>query len=442
MSAAVVGVNGGTHSAAPRRERERVIVMVRGGDSPGITAALLRCVAETGGDVIDVRQTLIHGIVTLALEISIGLLPEDQLVFRELLLLAKKLGVRIEFDIPERPLQTEITDGGSSDVKEKSAATASAIPEKRSYVLTLMSESNLTAAFLAPLTRLLEQRGVRIESISRLSKDSMRCLEMSASLERLGDTSFSFDELRTALYAFGKEHMVDVAVQQENILRREKRLVVMDMDSTMIQQEVIDEIARHAGVYEEVQAITHRAMGGGMDFNESLRQRVAMLAGCPASTFKHVIDHLVYTEGVEELCRALKRLGYRLAVISGGFTAITRHVKSVLQLDYAFANTLEIGADGKFTGRTTGPIVNAQRKADLLVTIAQQEKISTDQVIAIGDGANDLPMLAVAGLGIAFNAKPAVQAAASFRINQKRIDSVLYLLGFTEAEQRELTRAP
>eukprot|EP00182_Erythrolobus_australicus_P004683 CAMPEP_0185835866 /NCGR_PEP_ID=MMETSP1353-20130828/8638_1 /TAXON_ID=1077150 /ORGANISM="Erythrolobus australicus, Strain CCMP3124" /LENGTH=430 /DNA_ID=CAMNT_0028534575 /DNA_START=3 /DNA_END=1295 /DNA_ORIENTATION=- len=404
--------------------RQRVVMTVRGKDEPGITAALVRTVAEAGAEVIDVKQTLVNRHLTLGMEMSVGVEPHDQQIFRALLLQAKVLGVRVEFELSDRGHETP-----------------SMLSTKKhpSYVLTLLSESSISADFIGKLAQTLEMYSVRVDALSRLSESTLRTIEMNVSAE-FALSSEAERSFRTALYSFGKEHSVDVAVQKESILRRAKRLVVMDMDSTMIQQEVIDELARYAGVYEQVEAITHRAMGGSMDFNESLRQRVSMLRGSPASTFDQVIKNLVYTEGVKDLCRALKRLGYKLAVISGGFTAITNHVKQELKLDYAFANTLEVGEDGIFTGRTQGPIVNAQRKADLLQTIAQQEQISTDQVIAIGDGANDLPMLGTAGLGIAFNAKPAVQAAASFRINQRRIDSVLYLLGFSEAELRSLTR--
>jgi phosphoserine phosphatase SerB len=192
---------------------------------------------------------------------------------------------------------------------------------------------------------------------------------------------------------------------------------------------VIDEIARYAGVYKQVESITHRAMNGELDFNQSLEQRVALLKGTHQSVFDKVIANLIYTDGVRELCRSLKKLGYRLAVISGGFKPVTEHVRKELGLDYDYANQLEETEDGYFTGRTVGPVVNAQRKADLLMTIAQKEGITLDQCVAIGDGSNDLPMLGTAGLGIAFNAKPAVQSAARFRIVRLSIMSK-FLEGF------------
>ena len=229
-----------------------------------------------------------------------------------------------------------------------------------------------------------------------------------------------------------------MALQREGLLRRSKRLVVMDMDSTLIQQEVIDELARAVGVYEKVAAVTHRAMNGELPFDEALRERVMQLAGAPASILTDVLERIELTPGAEKLVRVMKRLGYRLAVISGGFIQVTEPIRQRLGLDYGFANNLEI-IDGRITGKILGPIVNRQRKADLLVSVAQTERIALEQVIAIGDGANDLDMLARAGLGIAFNAKRVVQEQARYALNQRNLDAVLYLLGLHDEEVRELS---
>jgi len=507
-------------------DRERVVIVVSGKDHPGITSAIMAAVARAGVDILDVRQTSVRRRLTLAVELEVGMDARSQSVFRELLLAAKKVGTKIDFDIPEsgRSLPSVSPTSGAQAASTSDTRVRRLSPcfPSTNYVLTLLSAEAVPPRFLQSLGELLEARGFSTDKITRLSRRQLRSLELSIShapgagrrsgaLAELlaveadgtnwrdvgapagnpttapvsgvapsgdgaagdagggddldssawalddpdavgtdvdvGDSVHGFNaeamaDFRSALYTFGKSQGVDVALQAESVLRRSKRLVVMDMDSTLIQQEVIDELARHAGVYEAVRDITHAAMGGGLDFNESLRQRVALLAGTPATAFRHVIDNLVYTDGAHELCRSLKKLGYRLAVISGGFTAITEHVRKELGLNYDYANQLEVGEDGRFTGRTVGPIVNAQRKADLLMTIAQQERISLNQVIAIGDGANDLPMLAVAGLGIAFNAKPAVQEAATFRINQRSLESVLYLLGFSEDDQQELSGRP
>jgi len=215
-------------------------------------------------------------------------------------------------------------------------------------------------------------------------------------------------DLRKALYRYFRASAVDMALQSDTVNRRAKRLVVIEMDSTLIRQELIDELARHVGVYEAVLEITETAMEGGMDFNESLRQRVALLAGTPAAAFDAVIANLFYSDGAAALCGSLHQLGVRLAVISGSFMTVASHLRGEIGLDYEYANTLEVGADGAFTGRTVGPVVNSQCKADLVVANAKADGIPMDQVVAIGDDANDLQMLTVAGLGSAFNTKPAV----------------------------------
>jgi phosphoserine phosphatase len=227
-------------------------------------------------------------------------------------------------------------------------------------------------------------------------------------------------------------------VQKESLYRRAKRLVVLDMDSTLIQIEVIDELARLAGVGEQVAAITHRAMNGELDFRQALRERVALLQGLPAEALEQVYHDLPFTSGARTLIRILRRLGFKTAVISGGFDFFTDRLKAELGLDYAYANALEI-VDGQVTGRVTGPVVDGQRKAELLEEIAAGEGIALSQVIAIGDGANDLPMLGRAGLGIAFNAKARVREQADYHISQNRLDSILYLLGIAEWEMAELS---
>ncbi|KAI9208695.1 HAD-like domain-containing protein, partial [Polychytrium aggregatum] len=227
----------------------------------------------------------------------------------------------------------------------------------------------------------------------------------------------------------------DITLQENSVFRRNKRLVVFDMDSTLIQQEVIDEIAKHAGVVEQVSRITESAMNGEIDFKESLRQRVALLKGIPSNVFEHIKTVITFTPGAHRLCKALKRLGFKLAVISGGFMPLATYVKNELGLDYAFANQLKISEDGtQLTGETFGPVVDGARKADLLLTLAQANGLINAQVIAVGDGANDLLMMAEAGLGVAFNAKPRVQAQAQARINQTSLENVLYFLGYNDAE--------
>jgi phosphoserine phosphatase len=244
-------------------------------------------------------------------------------------------------------------------------------------------------------------------------------------------------ELRKNLLTISKNHPVDVALQAEGLFRRAKRLVVLDMDSTLIQSEVIDELAREKGVFDQVSAITHQAMLGKMNFTESLRLRCQTLKGLQGPDLEKVYQRIQLMPGAENLIQILKKLGYKIAVISGGFTFVAERLKQRLGLDYAYANNL-ILKDGILTGEVLPPIIDAQRKADLLDVIAQQEKIVLDQVIAVGDGANDLLMLEKAGLGIAFNAKPVVREKADLAINQKNMKSILYLLGLSEREVSEL----
>ncbi|KAI5846279.1 HAD-like domain-containing protein [Morchella snyderi] len=252
------------------------------------------------------------------------------------------------------------------------------------------------------------------------------------------------DELRrhTDFWQFEKKWNIEIAFQENDVFRRHKRLAVFDMDSTLIQQEVIDEIARFIGVEDQVSAITARAMNGEIDFTESLRQRVALLKGVPSDVFEKLKSVITFTPGARELTRALKTLGFKLAVLSGGFMPLANYVKEELDLDYAHANTLVISEDGtQLTGELTGDIVHAERKAELLEKIANENGIALRQVIAIGDGANDLPMMFKAGLGIAFDAKPAVQLRAPCRINSGNLQDVLYILGFTKEEQDQILGA-
>lgn len=395
-------------------DSERLVVTLSGKDHRSAASEVITAAAAADAKLVDIRQTVVHGRLTLVLEL---IMPDPSSpIYRELLRVARRLNLSIDFD-------------AVSDLALRQAPAH--------YVVTLLSAESILPGFLGTMANKLAKHGFSTERITRLSRNDLRSIELVVSAGNEMSAG-EVGEVRAELYALGMEDGVDVAFQAESVLRRSKRLVVMDMDSTLIQQEVIDELARYAGVYDKVKEITHRAMGGKLDFNQSLAQRVALLKGTPASVFNDVIANLQYTPGAKDLCRTLKKLGYRLAVISGGFTKVTAHVRNELGLDFDYANELE-EKDGVFTGRTAGVVVNAQRKADLLTTIAQQERITLDQVIAIGDGANDLAMLGTAGLGIAFNAKPAVQKAASFRINQPSLMAVLYLLGLSERDQEELS---
>jgi len=302
-------------------------------------------------------------------------------------------------------------------------------------VLTAIGPT-LGAPHLHALASVLAGEGANIEKIGRLSENSLASVEMHALLPADRDS----DALKRTLLAVATSAGFDVSLQRESLYRRSKRLVVMDMDSTLIRIEVIDELARAAGVGAEVARITERAMQGEMDYDESLRQRVGLLKGLDAAVLDRIAADLPLTDGAETLIRVLKRLGYSIAVISGGFSRAAEALKRRLGIDYAYSNNLEIqgGINGKLTGRVIGPIVNAQRKAELLETIAQAEGVLLDQVIAVGDGANDALMLQRAGLGIAFHAKPKLREAADTSISSSGLDAILYLLGISAQELEEV----
>jgi phosphoserine phosphatase len=391
----------------PATEREPVLITVTGPDRPGITAELTSILAEADVELLDLEQAVIQGFLNLHLLVQVESSTRRP-IFGELLWKARELGVHIDFvvrpPLEESPSRTE------------------------AWAVTIVKDQ-IGAGVVAATTRAAADHGFNVDKIERLSRGRLASIEFILG----GRDAANVTGLQKALLELEQKHGCDVALQREGLLRRSKRLVVMDMDSTLIQQEVIDEIARIAGVYEEVAKVTERAMNGEIGFDEALRERCQKLAGTPASVFDEVSKTIQLTPGADVLVRALKRLGYRLAVISGGFVQVVEPLRQQLGLDYAFANELEV-VDGRITGRVIGPIVNRQRKADLLESVAQAERISLEQVIAIGDGANDLDMLARAGLGIAFNAKRSVQAQAQHKLNQRNLDAVLYLLGIREDE--------
>ncbi len=296
------------------------------------------------------------------------------------------------------------------------------------FVLTCFGPS-LSPEIRDQITAFLENHKIITLNTKTLSETQPACIEIRLRMEDSVDPETLTKKLLELSTPFG----VDIALQTDNAIRRDKKLIVMDMDSTLIQVEVIDELAKEAGIGEAVASITHQTMNGELDFNQSLRKRVGLLKGLPVSVLKRVYDRLPFTLGAENLISILKQCGYKTGVLSGGFDYFTSRVQSVLQLDYAHSNRLEI-EDGILTGGITGEIVNGDKKAALMEEIAHREGFSLDQVIAIGDGANDLPMIRKAGLGIAFNAKPAVRAAARYSITQKSLITVLYLLGFSKEE--------
>lgn len=375
-----------------------LILTFTGRDAPGITARISRVLAQSGARLSDIEQVVVQGLLTLGFAVEAD---EETALLKELLFASRELGLTLDYRKPD-------------------PAPGEAPPR---YALTLIARS-LGPAQVQLVSEILAAHGANIERIHRLSEGGLASVEFAVSLE--GDVR----PLERALLVAAGKGAFDCALQRETLLRRSKRLIVMDMDSTLIRIEVIDELARAHGVGEQVAAITRRAMQGEMDYDQSLRERVALLRGLDARVLYQLADNLPLTEGAETLLRVLKRLGYRTAVISGGFSVAAEALQKRLGIDFAWSNTLEIEG-GLLTGRVTGPIVNAQRKADLLEELALRERVPLDQVIAIGDGANDVLMLQKAGHGIAFHARPKLREAARTSISAMGLDAILYLLGIT-----------
>ena len=367
-----------------------ILVHVTGGDRPGLTAELSGVLAGYDVDVLDIGQVVIHNFLTLGILIR---LPSDsQPVLKDLLFKAHELGVTMKL----HPLN-EDNYGSWVDAAHKAR-----------YIITLLARS-ISAEQIAAITRVVSESGMNIDTIHRLSgrvpldcndyECSRGCVEFT-----VRGTPKNIAVIRSKFLDISAELVVDIAFQEDNIFRRNRRLVAFDMDSTLIQAEVIDELAKEAGVGDEVAAITEAAMRGELDFKQSLRKRLSLLEGLDESVLKKVAARLPLTEGAEKLISNLKNVGYTIAILSGGFTYFGNILKEKLGIDHVYANELEI-KNGKLTGKAVGEIIDADKKAELLQTIADSEGISLQQVIAVGDGANDLPMLNLAGLGIAFHAK-------------------------------------
>jgi phosphoserine phosphatase len=378
-----------------------MLVTVTGRDHPGVTAALMDVLAKHGATVADVEQVVVHGRLLLGVVISGE--GDGQAVAADLAQAALDTGVEVEVT----PL----------DVEEPPAA-------QRHHVVVLGAP--LPPAALAAMTRVLTSLGANIERVTRLSSYPAQSFELVVSGGRT-------DELRLDLAREAVRQGVDVAVERASIYRRAKRLVVLDVDSTLVQGEVIEMLAAECGCEEEVARVTAAAMAGELDFEQSLRARVALLEGLPQEAVDRVRAAVQLTPGARTLVRTLKRLGWTVGIVSGGFTAVTDDLREELGLDHALANVLEV-VDGRLTGRVVGPVVDRAAKAAALTRFAAEEGLHQEQTVAIGDGANDLDMLAVAGLGIAFNAKPIVRDAADTALSVPFLDAVLFLLGISRDE--------
>ncbi len=412
----MIGLTKNIHDMTEKKEQ--ILIRITGQDRPGLTASAMGILARYQAQVLDIGQADIHNTLSLGILIRIGENSSGQ-VLKELLFKANELGVNIGFS----PI--------SDDEYEEWVGRQG----KNRYILTLIGRT-LSAAQIEAAAKIIANQDVNIDSIRRLTgRQSIRhpqnkgraCIEFS-----LRGTP-NRRETQAQLMKLSTEMGFDFSLQLDDMYRRMRRLICFDMDSTLIQTECIDELAMRAGVGDKVKAITERAMRGEIDFKESFTERVALLKGLDVSVMRDIAENLPITEGVDRLMAVLKRYGYKIAILSGGFTYFGEYLQRRYGIDYMYANELEIDDDGRLTGRYLGEVVDGHRKAELLKLISQVEKVNLAQTIAVGDGANDLPMLSEAGLGIAFHAKPRVVANAKQSINTIGLDGVLYFLGFKDS---------
>jgi len=397
-----------------------LLISVSGEDQPGVTNAVTEALAEFGVTLLDIGQAVIHDQLNMGILVSVPENTNVDDVTSEVLQTLDRLNMQGLF----LPISNERYENWVG------------LQGKSRHIVTLLAR-NLEASHLAAVTEVTAQQGLNIDKIVRLSGriilgnadiNGQACIEFSAR----GEPN-SADELRQSLLKLAGEQNIDIAYQEDNIFRRSRQLVVFDMDSTLIDAEVIDELAVEAGVGGQVAAITEAAMRGEVDFKQSFVQRVALLEGLSEGVLQTVAKRLRLNDGAEYLLKSLKQLGFKTAIVSGGFTFFARHLQKQLGVDYVYANELDV-VKGVVTGNVVGEIIDGQRKAEILVEIANKLGLSLEQVIAVGDGANDLAMLNIAGLGIAFRAKPLVKASAKQAISNVGLDGILYLLGYSDKD--------
>ncbi|QZT37603.1 phosphoserine phosphatase SerB [Halosquirtibacter xylanolyticus] len=405
-----------------KNEREIILLNISGEDKPGLTSSLTHILGRYNATILDIGQAVIHNTLSLGILFETPKGKESGPILKDLLFKAYELDIQAKF----------------TPVPPKDYMNWVGLQGKDRYIITLLGRM-ISAEQISSVTDIITEQGLNIESINRLTgriplneigakaTNTKSCIVLS-----VRGTPPNKETMNLRFLELASSLGIDISFQEDNLYRRNRRLVCFDMDSTLIQTEVIDELAEKAGVGERVKAITESAMRGEIDFNESFKQRMSLLKGLPESQLKEIAQNLPITEGAERLFKALRRFGFKTAILSGGFTYFGNYLKDKLGIDYVYANELEI-KDGVLTGNYIGDIVNGNKKAELMKLIAQFEHLDLNQVIAVGDGANDLPMLNLAGLGIAYHAKPKVRKNASQAIDTIGLDGILYLLGFNDA---------
>ena len=397
---------------------EIILININGADRPGVTAALTEILAKNNAVILDIGQADIHN------HLSLGILFQSTEgnsgdILKELLFKSYELDVNIRFN----------------PITEQEYSKWVSMQGKNRYIITILSRK-LTAKQIAGVSRIVAEQDMNIDDIKRLTgriplDENARTPKASVEFSVRG-TPKNKECMKAEFMKLSTELEMDISFQEDSMYRRMRRLICFDMDSTLIETEVIDELAIRAGVGDQVKAITEAAMRGEIDFCESFRQRCALLKGLDVSVMQEIAENLPITDGVDRLMRILKKVGFKIAILSGGFTYFGNFLKQKYNIDYVYANELEI-ENGKLTGNHVGDIVDGKRKAELLRLIAQVENVDIRQTVAVGDGANDLPMISIAGLGIAFHAKPKVKATAKQSISTIGLDGILYFLGYKDS---------
>lgn len=401
---------------------ELILLNINGTDRLGVTAKLTEILAQNNANILDIGQADIHNNLSLGILIQCDASTSGE-ILKELLFKSYELGVNIRF----KPISPEEYSKWVS------------MQGRNRYIVTILGRK-LTAKQIAGVSRIIAEQDMNIDDIKRLTgriplDENERTPKASVEFSVRG-TPKDKEKMKADFLKLATELQVDISFQEDSMYRRMRRLICFDMDSTLIEAEVIDELAIRAGVGDEVKAITESAMRGEIDFTESFRRRCALLKGLDVSVMQEIAENLPITEGADRLMRVLKKVGFKIAILSGGFTYFGNYLKQKFGIDYVYANELEV-IDGKLTGRYLGEVVDGKRKAELLRLIAQVENVDIRQTVAVGDGANDLPMISIAGLGIAFHAKPKVKATAEQSISTIGLDGILYFLGYKDSYLNE-----